>query len=164
MSVAGALGPTHDAQFDAEPVDDEGVPDAHALVGELGGHHHAVGRRTGEAVALGDRGGQEGAGFDAEGGEIDLGATIRRAAGDGDAQRSRLRARVRAPGGGGLLVEEAAGELVGFGVRGERTALLLQGIVNAATTAIENGDDPVAVTDRAVRMAVTAITGVTPER
>ncbi|MET8740625.1 TetR/AcrR family transcriptional regulator [Streptomyces sp. NPDC004728] len=43
-----------------------------------------------------------------------------------------------------------------------RTALLLQGIVNAATTAIENGDDPEAVTDRAVRMAVTAITGATP--
>ncbi|MFD4859446.1 TetR/AcrR family transcriptional regulator [Streptomyces atratus] len=40
-----------------------------------------------------------------------------------------------------------------------RTALLLQGIVNAATTAIETGDDHVAVTDRAVRMAVTAITG-----
>ncbi|MGW2089779.1 TetR/AcrR family transcriptional regulator [Streptomyces sp. NPDC001880] len=45
-----------------------------------------------------------------------------------------------------------------------RTALLLQGIVNAATTAIENGDDPRAVTDRAVRMAVTAITGATPGR
>ncbi|MFJ2586899.1 TetR/AcrR family transcriptional regulator [Streptomyces sp. NPDC087538] len=45
-----------------------------------------------------------------------------------------------------------------------RTALLLQGIVNAATTAIENGDDPEAVTDRAVRMAVTAITGATPGR
>lgn len=45
-----------------------------------------------------------------------------------------------------------------------RTALLLQGIVNAATTAIENGDDPGAVTDRAVRMAVTAITGATPGR
>ncbi|MFE4690875.1 TetR/AcrR family transcriptional regulator [Streptomyces sp. NPDC056749] len=43
-----------------------------------------------------------------------------------------------------------------------RTALLLQGIVNAATTAIENGDDPAAVTDRAVRMAVTAITGTLP--
>ncbi|MFJ6463895.1 TetR/AcrR family transcriptional regulator [Streptomyces sp. NPDC091387] len=43
-----------------------------------------------------------------------------------------------------------------------RTALLLQGIVNAATTAVENGDDPVAVTDRAVRMAVTAITGTLP--
>lgn len=40
-----------------------------------------------------------------------------------------------------------------------RTALLLQGIVNAATTAIENGDDSAAVTDRAVRMAVTAVTG-----
>ncbi|MEU9199809.1 helix-turn-helix domain-containing protein [Streptomyces sp. NPDC048332] len=45
-----------------------------------------------------------------------------------------------------------------------RTAVLLQGIVNAATTAIENGDDAAAVTDRAVRMAVTAITGKTPER
>ncbi|MFJ1901502.1 MULTISPECIES: TetR/AcrR family transcriptional regulator [unclassified Streptomyces] len=43
-----------------------------------------------------------------------------------------------------------------------RTALLLQGIVNAATTAIENGDDAAAVTDRAVRMAVTAITGTLP--
>lgn len=43
-----------------------------------------------------------------------------------------------------------------------RTALLLQGIVNAATTAVESGDDPVAVTDRAVRMAVTAITGTLP--
>ncbi|MFJ4855500.1 TetR/AcrR family transcriptional regulator [Streptomyces sp. NPDC088730] len=43
-----------------------------------------------------------------------------------------------------------------------RTALLLQGIVNAATTAIENGDDAAAVTDRAVRMAVTAITGTHP--
>ncbi|WP_406456385.1 TetR/AcrR family transcriptional regulator [Streptomyces sp. NBC_00876] len=43
-----------------------------------------------------------------------------------------------------------------------RTSLLLQGIVNAATTAIENGDDPAAVTDRAVRMAVTAITGTIP--
>ncbi|MFB7186581.1 TetR/AcrR family transcriptional regulator [Streptomyces sp. NPDC056230] len=40
-----------------------------------------------------------------------------------------------------------------------RTALLLQGIVNAATTAIESGDDNAAVTERAVRMAVTAITG-----
>ncbi|MFB6988790.1 TetR/AcrR family transcriptional regulator [Streptomyces sp. NPDC056178] len=40
-----------------------------------------------------------------------------------------------------------------------RTALLLQGIVNAATTAIESGDDHAAVTERAVRMAVTAITG-----
>lgn len=36
--------------------------------------------------------------------------------------------------------------------------------MNAATTAIENGDDPRAVTDRAVRMAVTAITGATPGR
>ncbi|MFF9347650.1 TetR/AcrR family transcriptional regulator [Streptomyces sp. NPDC014734] len=42
-----------------------------------------------------------------------------------------------------------------------RTALLLQGIVNAATTAIESGDDHTAVTDRAVRMAVAAITGAT---
>ncbi|MFE4335072.1 TetR/AcrR family transcriptional regulator [Streptomyces sp. NPDC056831] len=45
-----------------------------------------------------------------------------------------------------------------------RTALLLQGIVNAATTAIEAGDDHVAVTDRAVRMAVTAITGAAAGR
>ncbi|WP_328697619.1 TetR/AcrR family transcriptional regulator [Streptomyces sp. NBC_00342] len=45
-----------------------------------------------------------------------------------------------------------------------RTALLLQGIVNAATTAIENGDDAAAVTDRAVRMAVTAITGTLPRQ
>ncbi|MFJ4501781.1 TetR/AcrR family transcriptional regulator [Streptomyces sp. NPDC088864] len=40
-----------------------------------------------------------------------------------------------------------------------RTAVLLQGIVNAATTAIESGDDYGAVSERAVRMAVTAITG-----
>ncbi|MEW1892728.1 helix-turn-helix domain-containing protein [Streptomyces sp. IBSBF 3010] len=40
-----------------------------------------------------------------------------------------------------------------------RTAVLLQGIVNAATTAIEAGDDYAAVSERAVRMAVTAITG-----
>ncbi|MFE6761582.1 TetR/AcrR family transcriptional regulator [Streptomyces sp. NPDC057689] len=40
-----------------------------------------------------------------------------------------------------------------------RTAVLLQGIVNAATTAIEAGDDYAAVSGRAVRMAVTAITG-----
>ncbi|MCG7529150.1 TetR/AcrR family transcriptional regulator [Streptomyces sp. OfavH-34-F] len=40
-----------------------------------------------------------------------------------------------------------------------RTAVLLQGIVNAATTAIESGDDYRAVSERAVRMAVTAITG-----
>ncbi|WP_405465903.1 TetR/AcrR family transcriptional regulator [Streptomyces anulatus] len=45
-----------------------------------------------------------------------------------------------------------------------RTSLLLQGIVNAATTAIENGDDPDAVTDLAVRMAVTAITGTLPRQ
>ncbi|MGX1953757.1 TetR/AcrR family transcriptional regulator [Streptomyces anulatus] len=43
-----------------------------------------------------------------------------------------------------------------------RTSLLLQGIVNAATTAIESGDDSDAVTDLAVRMAVTAITGTLP--
>ncbi|MFC8533198.1 TetR/AcrR family transcriptional regulator [Streptomyces sp. NPDC057249] len=42
-----------------------------------------------------------------------------------------------------------------------RTAVLLQGIVNAATTAIEAGDDYAAVSERAVRMAVTAITGGT---
>jgi AcrR family transcriptional regulator len=40
-----------------------------------------------------------------------------------------------------------------------RTAILLQGIVNAATTAIESGDDAVAVTGRAVRMAVAAVMG-----
>ncbi|MFV5993468.1 TetR/AcrR family transcriptional regulator [Streptomyces sp. NPDC056231] len=40
-----------------------------------------------------------------------------------------------------------------------RTALLLQGIVNAATTAIESGDDAAAVTGRAVRMAVAAVMG-----
>ncbi|MFE7356615.1 TetR/AcrR family transcriptional regulator [Streptomyces sp. NPDC057543] len=40
-----------------------------------------------------------------------------------------------------------------------RTALLLQGIVNAATTAIEAGDDDVVMTERAVRMAVAAVTG-----
>ncbi|BAG23739.1 MULTISPECIES: TetR/AcrR family transcriptional regulator [Streptomyces] len=45
-----------------------------------------------------------------------------------------------------------------------RTSLLLQGIVNAATTAIENGDDPDAVTELAVRMAVTAVTGTPPGR
>ncbi|WP_330241306.1 TetR/AcrR family transcriptional regulator [Streptomyces sp. NBC_00525] len=44
-----------------------------------------------------------------------------------------------------------------------RTAVLLQGIVNAATTAIEAGDNYRAVSERAVRMAVTAITG-TPDR
>ncbi|WLQ44416.1 helix-turn-helix domain containing protein [Streptomyces laculatispora] len=42
-----------------------------------------------------------------------------------------------------------------------RTALLLQGIVNAATTAIESGDDDRAVTERAVRMAVAAVAGAT---
>ncbi|MFB6780402.1 MULTISPECIES: TetR/AcrR family transcriptional regulator [unclassified Streptomyces] len=42
-----------------------------------------------------------------------------------------------------------------------RTAVLLQGIVNAATTAIEAGDDAVAVTGRAVRMAVAAVMGST---
>ncbi|MFE7241021.1 TetR/AcrR family transcriptional regulator [Streptomyces sp. NPDC057582] len=40
-----------------------------------------------------------------------------------------------------------------------RTAVLLQGIVNAATTAIESGDDAEAVTGRAVRMAVAAVMG-----
>ncbi|MGZ2355886.1 TetR/AcrR family transcriptional regulator [Streptomyces sp. 372A] len=40
-----------------------------------------------------------------------------------------------------------------------RTAVLLQGIVNAATTAIEAGDDYAAVSERAVRMAVRAVTG-----
>ncbi|NEC67281.1 TetR/AcrR family transcriptional regulator [Streptomyces sp. SID9727] len=40
-----------------------------------------------------------------------------------------------------------------------RTALLLQGIVNAATTAIEAGDDYAAVSERAVGMAVRAVTG-----
>ncbi|TRV79721.1 TetR/AcrR family transcriptional regulator [Streptomyces sp. 130] len=40
-----------------------------------------------------------------------------------------------------------------------RTAVLLQGIVNAATTAIEAGDDCAAVSERAVRMAVRAVTG-----
>ncbi|MGW3659953.1 TetR/AcrR family transcriptional regulator [Streptomyces sp. NPDC005151] len=40
-----------------------------------------------------------------------------------------------------------------------RTAVLLQGIVNAATTAIESGDDATAVTGRAVRMAVAAVMG-----
>ncbi|MEV6166059.1 helix-turn-helix domain-containing protein [Streptomyces sp. NPDC052052] len=45
-----------------------------------------------------------------------------------------------------------------------RTAMLLQGIVNAATNAIEAGDDPAAVTDRAVRLAVTAITGAAAGR
>ncbi|MEV7235695.1 hypothetical protein AB0N06_17405 [Streptomyces sp. NPDC051020] len=40
-----------------------------------------------------------------------------------------------------------------------RTALLLQGIFNAATTAIESGDDAAAETGRAVRMAVAAVMG-----
>jgi AcrR family transcriptional regulator len=42
-----------------------------------------------------------------------------------------------------------------------RTALLLQGIVNAATTAIESGDEAGVVTERAVRMAVAAAAGAT---
>lgn len=119
MAVTGAFGPSDDAQLDAQPVDDERVADAHALVGELGGHHHAVRRHVGEPEARGDRGREEGAGFDAESGEVDLGATIRRAAGDGDPERGRPGVRVPAPRGGGLPVEEAAGELVGPGVRGE---------------------------------------------
>ncbi|KRV47999.1 TetR family transcriptional regulator [Wenjunlia vitaminophila] len=41
-----------------------------------------------------------------------------------------------------------------------RTALLLQGFVNAATTALESGDDHAAVTDHAVRLAVAALDGV----
>ncbi|MFD4759374.1 TetR/AcrR family transcriptional regulator [Streptomyces sp. NBC_00846] len=45
-----------------------------------------------------------------------------------------------------------------------RTALLLQGIVNAATTAIESGDDDVVMTERAVRMAVAAVTGAAAGR
>ncbi|MCX4790149.1 TetR/AcrR family transcriptional regulator [Streptomyces sp. NBC_01221] len=45
-----------------------------------------------------------------------------------------------------------------------RTALLLQGIVNAATTAIESGDDDVVMTERAVRMAVAAVTGTAEGR
>jgi AcrR family transcriptional regulator len=45
-----------------------------------------------------------------------------------------------------------------------RTALLLQGIVNAATTAIEAGDDDVVMTERAVRMAVAAVTGAAAGR
>ncbi|MGW1162933.1 TetR/AcrR family transcriptional regulator [Streptomyces sp. NPDC002519] len=44
-----------------------------------------------------------------------------------------------------------------------RTARLLQGLVNAATTALEAGDDYDAVTDRAVRLAVAAIAGVTAD-
>ncbi|MDL4776544.1 MULTISPECIES: TetR/AcrR family transcriptional regulator [Thermomonosporaceae] len=39
-----------------------------------------------------------------------------------------------------------------------RAAHLLQGIVNAAVTAVESGDDFDAVTDRAVRMAVASFT------
>lgn len=119
MAVGGALGQPDDAQLDAEPVDDQGVADTYALVGEFGGHHDAVRLPVREAVAVGDRGVEEGAGLDAEGGEVDLGAAVRRAAGDGDTQRGRVGVRVRAPGGGGLLVEETAGELVGPGVRGE---------------------------------------------
>ncbi len=119
MAVAGPLGPPDDPQFDAQPVDDECVAHAHAVVGELGGHHHGVRRHVGEAFPLVDGGGEEGAGLDAESGEIDLGAAVRRAAGDGDPQRGRLGVRVLAPGGGGLLVEETAGELVGPRVRGE---------------------------------------------
>ncbi|GAA2820053.1 TetR/AcrR family transcriptional regulator [Streptomyces showdoensis] len=41
------------------------------------------------------------------------------------------------------------------------TARLLQGFVNAATTALEAGADYDAVTDRAVRLAVAALGGVT---
>ncbi|MBA9043634.1 TetR/AcrR family transcriptional regulator [Streptomyces griseofuscus] len=42
-----------------------------------------------------------------------------------------------------------------------RTARLLQGLVNAATTALEGGDAYEAVTERAVRLAVAALGGVT---
>ncbi|MFE7424540.1 TetR/AcrR family transcriptional regulator [Streptomyces sp. NPDC057545] len=42
-----------------------------------------------------------------------------------------------------------------------RTARLLQGLVNAATTALEAGDDYAAVTDRTVRLAVAALAGLT---
>ncbi|WP_406422870.1 hypothetical protein OH809_09275 [Streptomyces sp. NBC_00873] len=45
-----------------------------------------------------------------------------------------------------------------------RTALLLQGIVYAATTAIESGDDDAVMTERAVRMAVAAVTGAAAGR
>ncbi|MFF1650593.1 hypothetical protein [Streptomyces sp. NPDC058240] len=63
------------------------------------------------------------------------------------------------------LLTPLIGALTELGEEGpRRTALLLQGIVNAATTAIESGADPRAVTDRAFRMAVTAITGATPGR
>jgi len=41
-----------------------------------------------------------------------------------------------------------------------RTARLLQGLVHAATAALEAGDDYDAVADRAVRMAVAALGGV----
>ncbi|MEV5986479.1 helix-turn-helix domain-containing protein [Streptomyces sp. NPDC052051] len=44
-----------------------------------------------------------------------------------------------------------------------RTARLLQGLVNAATTALEAGDDYTAVTDRTVRLAVAALAGLTTE-
>lgn len=119
MAVAQALGLPDDPQRDAEPVDDQSVPDAYALVGKLGGDHDTVGRRAREALAPGDGGVEEGDGIDSEGGEIDLGAPVRRTAGDGDAQRGRVGAGVLAPGSGCLFVEEAAGELVRPGVRGE---------------------------------------------
>ena len=45
-----------------------------------------------------------------------------------------------------------------------RTARLLQGLVNAATTALEAGDDYAAVADRAVRLAVSALDGLTADR
>ncbi|WP_250305007.1 TetR/AcrR family transcriptional regulator [Streptomyces sp. A 4/2] len=44
-----------------------------------------------------------------------------------------------------------------------RTARLLQGFVNAATTALEAGDDYDAVTDRAVRLVVAALGGLTAD-
>ncbi|MFJ9927864.1 TetR/AcrR family transcriptional regulator [Streptomyces misionensis] len=44
-----------------------------------------------------------------------------------------------------------------------RTARLLQGFVNAATTALEAGDDYEAVADKAVRLAVAALGGLTAE-
>ncbi|MFF3731635.1 TetR/AcrR family transcriptional regulator [Streptomyces sp. NPDC002476] len=44
-----------------------------------------------------------------------------------------------------------------------RTARLLQGLVNAATTALEAGDDYAAVTDRTVRLAVAALAGLTTD-
>lgn len=43
------------------------------------------------------------------------------------------------------------------------TARLLQGFVNAATTALEAGGDPEAVTGRAVRLAVAALGGLAPD-